>query len=476
MARPKKDAPVDLAVPHDLTLSLIERAQCPPDTQQAFLRDLKAPGLRVRLSPTGHRTFVFESKVGGRTLRRSIGAVSDWAIDHARIEARRLAGLIDNGTDPRQLDAERRAEAARAAAEAAARELTVGEAWGRYVAARRGHWSASHAADHESMVLAGGAPKKRPHGSFTKPGVLHPLLGRRLADLDGEALDRWAAAEVETRPARVRLALRLLRAFLGWCANESDLAGLVQPSALTAKRARDHAGRPARRDDVLERGQLAAWFEAVRALPGGIHPAYLQILLLTGARPGEVALMRWSDVDFRWLTIALRDKAEGARVIPLTPAVASLLAELPRRNQWVFSATRVVSLAPTLIARRERKHAARGTVAPVGPIMETSESGRLVDARYAHNRALAAAGIEHVTLHGLRRSFASLSEWTESPVGVVAQIMGHAPSAIAERHYIRRPIDLLRLHHERIERWILDAAGIEIQPAESGPRLAHVAN
>ena len=42
------------------------------------------------------------------------------------------------------------------------------------------------------------------------------------------------------------------------------------------------------------------------------------------------------------------------------------------------------------------------------------------------------ANIEHLTLHGLRRSFKSLSEWVEVPVGVVAQIMGHKPSATAE--------------------------------------------
>jgi hypothetical protein len=44
---------------------------------------------------------------------------------------------------------------------------------------------------------------------------------------------------------------------------------------------------------------------------------------------------------------------------------------------------------------------------------------------------------------------------------VVAQIQGHKPSATAERHYKRRPLDLLRLHHERIEAWMLEHAGIE---------------
>jgi integrase len=57
----------------------------------------------------------------------------------------------------------------------------------------------------------------------------------------------------------------------------------------------------------------------------------------------------------------------------------------------------------------------------------------------AHSQACAAAGIDGLTLHGLRRSFKSLTEWLEIPAGVVAQIMGHKPSAIAEKHYRRRP-------------------------------------
>ena len=65
-----------------------------------------------------------------------------------------------------------------------------------------------------------------------------------------------------------------------------------------------------------------------------------------------------------------------------------------------------------------------------------------------------------LTLHGLRRSFSSLTEWLETPAGVVAQIQGHQPSATSEKHYKVRPLELLRVHHEKIEAWILEQAGI----------------
>ena len=58
------------------------------------------------------------------------------------------------------------------------------------------------------------------------------------------------------------------------------------------------------------------------------------------------------------------------------------------------------------------------------------------------------------------------------PVGIVAQIQGHKPSAIAEKHYRVRPIDLLGMWHEKIEAWMLEQAGIEFDASK--PKGLHV--
>lgn len=42
------------------------------------------------------------------------------------------------------------------------------------------------------------------------------------------------------------------------------------------------------------------------------------------------------------------------------------------------------------------------------------------------------------------------------PSGISAQIMGHKQSALAEKHYRRRPLDLLRKWHDMIEALILE--------------------
>lgn len=86
-------------------------------------------------------------------------------------------------------------------------------------------------------------------------------------------------------------------------------------------------------------------------------------------------------------------------------------------------------------------------------------------------KALAAAALPALFLHGLRRSFGTLSEWVEMPAGIAAQIQGHKPQGVREQHYIRRPLDLLRMWHVKIEAWILEQAGIEFVPGQAGLRV-----
>jgi hypothetical protein len=38
---------------------------------------------------------------------------------------------------------------------------------------------------------------------------------------------------------------------------------------------------------------------------------------------------------------------------------------------------------------------------------------------------------------------------------------------VREQNYIRRPLDLLRVHHERIEAWLLEQAGVTFDAAST---------
>lgn len=486
MARPRKTDAPDVAVPCNLTAGAIERLTCPSGKDQAFLRDAEGNGLKVRVSPAGAKSFVFEQRLKGKTIRRAIGNVTAHTIEEARAEAKRLSVLLDAGTDPRELEreqaearaagaAEKASQAAAAAVAEHAAALTAGEVWARYIAERRPHWGERTYADHLKSAQEGGKDRKRLPGVKTKPGPLAPLMLLRLIDLDGSAVEAWAKREAPARPARVRLALRLLKAFLRWAAAEPDLKGRVDPTAASAKKAREAAGKAMRKDDCLQREQLAAWFKYVGAIPNPVISAYLQILLLTGRRREEVGELRWEDVNLQWRGLNMKDKIEGRADVPLTPYVAHLLACLPRRNAWVFSSARALAVDVKNTKRRELRHAKAGTEAPAGDTANSSASGRITAPDIAHRRACAAAGLEGLTLHGLRRSFASLCEWLDIPGGISAQIQGHAPQGVREQNYIRRPLDLLRVHHQRIEAWILEQAGVRFDATAAPGALRVVA-
>lgn len=447
----------------NLTAGAILKFTCPPDKAQAFLRDAAAPGLGVRATK-GAKSFIFQAKIAdGSTMRSTIGDVRTWGIDDARREARRLQMLIDQGHDPREVRREVIAEHAEKRKQAKLQQAPALDAWADYIDARRHQWGESFVKQHQEAVKEGGAPRIYGKQGTTEPGILRPLLLRPLAEIDAPTLQTWLKAEARTRPTRARFAFGLVRAFLNWCADHPDYAQVAHLDACASRAVRQELPKKTARKDSVLREQLPAWFAAVKAVRSPIAATYFQCLLLTGARAGELAALRWEDVDLQWNSLTIRDKVEGERTIPLTPYVRALLLNLKASN-----------VLPIVAAGRPRASATPKASPWVFPSTR-SPSGKRVNPITTHKRACAAAGLGPITLHGLRRSFGSLSEWREVPAGVVAQIMGHAPSAIAEKHYRIRPLDLLRMWHERIEAWILEQAGIE-QPhqdqAQPAQRMA----
>ncbi|WP_025917820.1 site-specific integrase [Herminiimonas sp. CN] len=430
----------------NFTAGRVTAFKCEAGKKQSIFWDGKTPGLGLRVTAAGAKSYIFETSLNGKTLRITIGDAATYAIAAAQAEAANYKAQTNKGIDPRQVKADAKVATQARAAEAEAKltrdareMLTLGLVWPLHVESRRKRWSEWHIRDHENVVRVGGVQKIRGKG-LTEPGPLASLLGVRLSDLSGQRIGEWLAKEAETRPTQAALSFRLLSVFVNWCNSQSEYAGLVPAGACKAQQVRDEMpGKKAKEGDSLQREQLALWFKAVREMGNPVQSAYLQALLLTGARRRELGALRWDDVDFQWLSMTIRDKVEGERTIPLTPYVAQLLAALPRRNEWVFSSP-------------------------------AAANGRLAEPTPGHKRALVAAGLPDLTLHGLRRSFGSLAEWTETPAGVVAQIMGHKPSAIAEKHYRRRPLDLLRMWHVKIEGWILEQAGIDFVPVAPGLR------
>lgn len=146
----------------------------------------------------------------------------------------------------------------------------------------------------------------------------------------------------------------------------------------------------------------------------------LRTILLTGLRRNELRLLRWSD----WLTldnvlIIRKSKTKtGIRRIPLVSEVSAMLQILrnnnkPSANDYIFSACGSRPSDPS---------------------------------HYRHicNRVTAAAGMQHITPHMLRHTFATrLIERGVDPKSV-SLILGHKTVEFTLRHYVHPDFEHLR--------------------------------
>ena len=102
--------------------------------------------------------------------------------------------------------------------------------------------------------------------------------------------------------------------------------------------------------------------------------AAIRLLLLTGCRKNEILTLRWSDVDLRARELRLADSKTGARVVPLSPEAAAVLAGIPRIDGNPHVIPGKVPGAPlhnldNLWRRLPRPRRARGRAAPRLPAL-----------------------------------------------------------------------------------------------------------
>ena len=408
--------------------------------------DLAAPGLGLRATPTGKPAYVFQAVYQGKDLRITIGSPTAWSIPDAQAKARELQRLIDEGKDPRNLKRDALAAHAEKQAAAAAQALTVGEVWPLYLKngrpKRRDEWKPRYRADLEAMAAPGGEPKKRGQG-VTRPGPLYPLLALPLVGVNEDTLKNWYDREALSGKHQAARALMMFRGFLRWCAARPEYRDLTDRDAGKAAAIVESLPSSTHRTDALEAAQVPGWWAGVEQLSNRTASAYLRALLLTGARREELATLTWVNVDFQWRKLTIADKVDSTRTIPLSPYMAQMLTSLPRVGPYVFAST--------------------------------GKAGRITDARASHAQVLKHAGIEHLTFHGLRRSFSLLGEAAGAPAGAIAQVMGHKPSATAEG-YRPRTTDALRPFLEQIEAHILNLAGVQFDPVSTLGKLRVVSN
>ena len=431
----------------NFTAPKVSSLTCETGKSQTIYWDAKTPNLGLRVTKGLSKSYIFETWFNGKSWRVTIGDTQSWTLGKAQAEARRLKVLTDQGIDPREVKAEKTAQSI-AKKQKGKQALII---WDEYVTDRTKHWGVRHKQSHEIMVREGGKEITRGLKKGMDPiqadGILRALLSQPLNEITREKVIKWLSKQAKDRPTYARLGLALLRAFITWAGDQPEYKALINADA--CERLTKELPAPSAKNDCLQTEQLKIWFDSVHKIGNPVISAYLQMLLLTGARRNELTALKWKDIDTQWHVATIKDKANKTanktRQIPLTPYVEFLIDALPRRNEYVFSS----------------------------PL---AKGRHITEPRIAHNQALKAGGLPNLTIHGLRRSFGTLAEWVECPTGISAQIMGHTPSATAEKHYRVRPIDLLRKWHIQIENYILTQAGIPIPAPSQGAKRLKVVN
>jgi integrase len=280
-----------------LTDRAIQALKPAPAGKRLLVWDAQVPGLGVRVTDTGQKTFVLVTRYPGdrNPSPRALGTYGVMTLEAARIRGREWLGLIGTGVDPKHQDAARQADTLQAVADAYLRR----EARLRSIGQRR--------AILDRLIL--------------------PKFGTRLIE-DIRRVDIAALLdriEDTSGPAMAQQTLAVLRRLFSWHAGRADdfRSPIVRGMSRTKPSERQ-------RQRTLTDDEIRAIWQAAEGSPSAF--GYLvQFLLLTAVRRNEAARMHRSEViGDDWTVPQDRYKTGKELVVPLSPAAGAVLANVPQ--------------------------------------------------------------------------------------------------------------------------------------------------
>ena len=349
-------------------------AQCEDGKRKSDYYDDTITGFVLECRATGGRTYYLRFQdSGGRQKQHKIGRYEDLTFAQAKKAAQRLRSEVVMGGDPAAKKAE--AKAVPLYAELAAQHMADAKLHQRSY-------------DTTEMYM-------RRH-IVTRWGKV------RLTDIDGQAVAQWLAAKRgEGLAAATVLKIKMIfsRSFeLGaqWGVQgceRNPVRGVKLPPV-------DNA-----RDRYLSAEEAARLREAASKSKNTQLRSIVDLLLLTGARVGELLQARWEhvDVDRRSWHIPT-SKTGKARFVPLSAAALEVIAVLRR---W--------ESCPWLL-----------------PNPQTREP--FTDLKHPWQTARDAAGLPGLRIHDLRHSAASFMVNSGVDLFAVGKVLGHASIQSTQRY------------------------------------------
>ncbi len=268
--------------------------------------DDELKGFGLRTTSAGANSFVYNYRTtDGRQRRATVGRWPGMTATAARAAAVKLRSSVDGGGDP----------------------LAA-------IQGRRGELSFARLVDE----FAERHLSKLPSGSETERMLRRdavPMLGKmKASDVRKRDVIALFDQKAATAPVGANRLLTSISRVYNW-ALKRDLIETGNPAALVAK-------APERsRDRVLSEGELVTVWQRLDDAPRlGLQTAdALRMILLTLARPGEVAGMLWDEIEEDWWQIpSERVKNRHTHRVPLNKLAREILAKTTQESEYVFNA------------------------------------------------------------------------------------------------------------------------------------------
>lgn len=320
----------------------IAKAEAPATGQRFVFDDHRdAPrGFALRITSTGGKAFVLNYTFEGRARRKTIGAWPLWSLGAARDEANKVRRKIDTGVDV--LDVARRERA----------EVTVADAIALYCP------------EHVDGLKSGPTIRR-----YFERDVVPVIGSRKLKDVGRADIIALVRDRAKNAPRAAVLLLIHIKGLFYWALDRELIR--ADPAAGIKPRKVNPEMRSGQRGRVLDAGEINTFWSSVESC--GIHrltALALKLVLVTGQRPGEVAGIRWSEIDGDAWTIPAerRGKTKTAHAVPLTATALAILeaarAEVerltPRRKAapavFVFETRPGSAPAVNALDRAVRRH------------------------------------------------------------------------------------------------------------------------
>lgn len=288
-----------------LTPKFIDSIKPNPSKRLDFRDDLM-PGLVLRVSASGTKTFCLHGRINGKMRRLTIGRYGVITLAEARERVRQLLYEIESGRFEERTGIE------------VENRTTLGEVIPEYV--EKHAKSQNRDWRNKASLLA----------KFTD------LHGKRIDQIKRADVVKTLDTIVMTAPVSANRALAHLKHLMNWCVDRgildaSPLVGMKLPTKETP------------RERVLSNDELRALWAACDA-DGYPFGDCMKLLILSGQRRTEVAEMKWSELDLDkrlWTLPSARAKNGKQHTVPITDAMLTVLRRVPRylSSDFVFTTT-----------------------------------------------------------------------------------------------------------------------------------------